>query len=95
MYAGEGADDNHFTDVHDIHVKDVTAQKVNNAAIVLQGTKAKPLHDITFERVNVAECKVGFSSTNAPDVTLTDCNLGGTVNSAPSQVTKSDKLFER
>lgn len=95
MYAGEGADDNHFTDVHDIHVKDVTAQKVNNAAIVLQGTKAKPLHDITFERVNVAECKVGFSSTNAPDVTLTDCNLGGTVNSAPSQVTKHDRLFER
>lgn len=85
MYAGEGADDNHFTDVHDIHVRDVSAQKVTNAAIVLQGTEAKPLRNITFERIDVKECKIGFSSTNAPGVTLTDCNLGGTVNFAPSQ----------
>lgn len=95
MYAGEGADDNHFTDVYDIHVKDIHAKKVNNAAIVLQGTKAKPLHDISFERINADECKIGFSSVNAPGVILSDCNLGGVVNSAPSQVTKSDNLFGR
>ena len=31
MYAGEGADDNHFTSIHDIHVKDVHANKARNA----------------------------------------------------------------
>ncbi|MGN1375502.1 MAG: glycoside hydrolase family 28 protein [Prevotella sp.] len=94
MYAGEGADDNHYTDIHDIHIKDIKATKVNNAAIVLQGTDAKPLKHISFERIDVEECKIGFSSVNAPDVTLTDCNLGGRVNTAPSQASKHDKLFE-
>ena len=95
MYAGEGSDDNHFTDIYGIHVKDVHVDKVNNAAIVLQGTRAKRLHDISFENVNADACKIGFSSVNAPDVRLVDCNLGGVVNSAPSQVTKSDRLFDR
>lgn len=85
MYAGEGADDNHFTDIHDIHVENVTARKATNAAIVLQGTIAKPLRDITFRNVTVDECRVGFSSVNTEPITLIDCNLGGTVNSAPSQ----------
>lgn len=85
MYAGEGADDNHFTDIHDIHVENVTAQKAINAAIVLQGTVAKPLRDISFKDVTVNECRVGFSSVNTLPVVLTNCNLGGIVNSAPSQ----------
>lgn len=93
MYAGEGADDNHFTDIHDIHVSNVSAEKVRNAAIVLQGTEAKPLRNISFTNVNVGECRIGFSSTNAPNVTLTDCNLGGTVNSAPSQASSHDNLW--
>lgn len=95
MYAGEGADDNHFTDIHDVHIRDIKAARANNAAIVLQGTAAKPLKRLSFERIDVGECMIGFSSTNAPDVTLSDCNLGGTVNSAPSQVSKHDKLFSR
>lgn len=95
MYANEGAEDNHFTDVYDIHAKDIYARKVSNAAIVLQGTTVKPLHDITFERINVDECKTGFSSMNAPGVVLTDCNIGGKINSAPSQVTKQDNIFGR
>ena len=95
MYAGEGADDNHFTDIHDIHVENVSANKVRNAAIVLQGTAAKPLRNISFDHVSVKECKIGFSSTYAPDVQLTDCHLGGVVNSAPSQAAHSDKIFEQ
>lgn len=94
MYAGEGADDNHFTDVHDIHIDRVSARKVRNAAIVLQGTEAKPLKNISFHDINVQEAKIGFSSMHAPGVTLSNCNLGGTVNSAPSQASQADKVFE-
>lgn len=93
MYAGEGADDNHFTDIHDIHVDNVSAEKASNAAIVLQGTAAKPLRNITFNRINVNNCRVGFSSTHTEPVTLIDCNLGGTVNSAPSQAAHKDNLW--
>lgn len=95
MYAGEGADDNHFTDVEDIHVKNVSCKKAANAAIILQGTAAKPLRNISFEDVTVEECKIGFSSINTLDVTLRNCALGGKVNTAPSQVTAKDKLFDR
>lgn len=95
MYAGEGMDDVHFTEVRDIHVEDVTCNKARNAAIVLQGTEPKPLQDVTFKNVNVGECRVGFSSMNTLPVVLQNCNLGGTVNSAPTQVTKNDKIFEK
>lgn len=93
MYAGEGADDNHFTDIYDIHVEKVTAEKANNAAIVLQGTQAKPLRNISFKDIEVKECRIGFSSINTEPVLMTNCNLGGTVNSAPSQVTQKDNLW--
>lgn len=95
MYAGEGADDNHFTDIEDIHVSNVSCQKANNAAIVLQGTTAKPLRNITFDNVSVEQCKIGFSSINTLDISLRNCTLGGRVDAAPSQVTAKDKIFER
>lgn len=85
MYAGEGADDNHFTDVHDIHVTNVTCDKASAAAIVLQGTEAKPLHDISFRNVNVGKAATGYASMNTLDIILQNCNLGGSVTGAPSQ----------
>lgn len=85
MYAGEGADDNHFTDVHDIHVADVTCDKASAAAIVLQGTEAKPLHDISFRNVNVGKAATGYASMNTLDIILQNCNLGGSVTGAPTQ----------
>jgi hypothetical protein len=85
MYAGEGADDNHFTDVHDIHVQDVTCNSASAAAIVLQGTEAKPLHDISFRNVDVGKAKTGYASMNTLDIILQNCNLGGSVTGAPSQ----------
>ena len=85
MYAGEGADDNHFTDVHDIHVQDVTCNSASAAAIVLQGTEVKPLHDISFRNVNVGKAKTGYASMNTLDIILQNCNLGGSVTGAPSQ----------
>lgn len=95
MYAGEGADDNHFTDVRDIHVTNVSCKKASNAAIILQGTAVKPLRDISFENVSVEECKVGFTSINTLDVVLRNCALGGKADAAPSQASSKDKLFER
>lgn len=93
MYAGEGADDNHFTDIHDIHVENVTADKAHNAAIVLQGTEAKPLRNISFKDITVNNCKIGFSSVNTEPVSLINCNLGGIVDSAPSQAAHKDNLW--
>ena len=95
MYAGEGLDDNHFSDVHDIHVEDIRCNKVNNAAIVLQGTEAKPLRNISFRNVVVKECKIGFSSMNTEPVVLQNCHIGGQVTSAPSTASKKDKVFDK
>lgn len=95
MYAGEGADDHHFTDIEDIHISNVSCQKATHAAIILQGTEAKPLRNITFENVSVGECRVGFSSINTLDVVLRNCALGGKADAAPSQASAKDKLFER
>lgn len=94
MYAGEGADDNHFTAIHDIHVENVHARKARNAGIVLQGTAARPIYNVSFADVTVEELKVGFSSMNTGDIVLKNCNLGGVIDGAPSQVTKKDGLFD-
>lgn len=95
MYAGEGQDDDHFTSIHDIHVSGVTARKARNAAIVVQGTAALPVFNLSFDRVEVDEAKVGFSSVNTLDVILRNCHLGGRIDGAPSQVTKKDGLFDQ
>lgn len=95
MYAGEGADDNHFTSIHDIHVVNVHANKARNAGIVLQGTAAMPIYNVSFENVNVEEAKIGYSSMNTEAIVLKNCNLGGRVDGAPSQVTKKDGLFDK
>ena len=95
MYAGEGLDDNHFSDVHDIHVEDIRCNKVNNAAIVLQGTEAKPLRNISFSNVVVKDCHIGFSSMNTEPVLLQNCHIGGQVTSAPSTASQKDKVFDR
>ena len=95
MYGGEGANDTHFTEIRDIHVENVRCNKANNAAIVLQGTVAKPLREISFKDVVVKSCTVGFSSINTEPVVLQNCHLGGEMISVPSHVTKQDKLFER
>lgn len=95
MYAGEGADDNHFTSIHDIHVENVHARKARNAGIVLQGTAAKPIYNVSFTNFSVEELKVGFSSMNTEGIQLKNCHLGGRIDGAPSQVTKHDGLFDK
>ena len=59
MYAGEGMDNHHFTEMHDIYVKDLKCKKVNVAALVLQGTEAKPIYNVTFDNVDVDKAGIG------------------------------------
>ncbi len=93
MYAGEGADDIHFTDIHDIHVEDVHARRATNAAVVLHGTEALPLHDISLTRVSADTCRIGFTSEHTKAIILQDCQLGGRVGTVPSQVSQKDNLW--
>ena len=62
MYAGEGMDNHHFTEVHDIYVKDLKCKKVNVAALVLQGTEEKPIYNVTFDNVDVDKAGMGLVS---------------------------------
>lgn len=79
MYAGEGQDNIHFTDVHDIYVSNIKCRKARNAAVVLQGTPVKPLRDMRFENIEVLESIVGLSMMNTDDIVFRNCNLGGQV----------------
>lgn len=94
MYAGEGMDSTHFTEVHDICVKDVTCRKASSAALVLQGTQAKPIYNVRFENVDVEEARIGISLTNTEDIIMKNCNLGGRAG-VPSTAGEKDRIFEK
>ena len=93
MYAGEGMDNHHFTQVHDIHVKNLRCRNAKAAAIVLQGTKAQPIRNVSFENVNADKATIGLSFSNTEAVLLKDCNLGGYVGTPPSTASAKDNLF--
>lgn len=94
MYAGEGMDDNHFTTVRNIYVEKVRCRKARAAAIVLQGTEAKPITNVTFRDIDVEEVKNALSMDNTEGVYFSDCHLGGKAG-VPTQVTARDKIFEK
>lgn len=79
MYGGEGLDNVHFTEVSGIHVDNLRCRKVRAAGLVLQGTEAKPITDVTFNRVNIGEVKTALSFSNTIGVKVDNCHLGGTV----------------
>lgn len=93
FYAGEGADDNHFSDICNIQVSNVHARKASNAAVILQGTEAKPLRNISLTNITVDSCQIGFSATHTEPVLLQECHLGGTPGAAPSQASHKDHLW--
>ena len=79
MYGGEGLDNVHFTEVSGIHVDNLRCRKVRAAGLVLQGTEAKPITAVTFNRVNIGEVKSALSFSNTIGVKVDNCHLGGTV----------------
>lgn len=94
MYAGEGMDDNHFTTVRNIYVENLRCRKARAAGIVLQGTEAKPISNVTFRKVDIADVKNALSMDNTEGVSFADCHLGGKAG-VPTQITAKDKIFEK
>ena len=57
MYAGEGMDNHHFTEVHDIYVKDLKCKKVN--VVYLANLHTSFLCNLiypTFSRILLYSC---------------------------------------
>ena len=94
MYAGEGMDNHHFTEVHDIYVKDLKCKKVNVAALVLQGTEEKPIYNVTFDNVDVDKAGIGLGFSNTKTIGVSNCNVGGYVG-VPSTASAKDGIFDK
>lgn len=93
-YAGEGAANDKFTKISDIHVDGLSAENVSSAAIAIQGVEALPIENVSFRRVEVGKAVTGLSIENTRNVTFDDCFIGGHVG-VPTQVTANDRLFDR
>ena len=94
MYAGEGMDNHHFTEVKNIFVNGVKCRKARSAGLVLQDTEAKPIENVRFENVSIGEVKTALSFSNTKGVQVNNCHLGGRVG-VPSTASAKDKLFEK
>ena len=93
MYAGEGMDNHHFTEVGNIFVNGLKCRKARAAGLVLQGTTAKPIENVRFENVDIDEVKNGLSFSNTQGVQVNNCHLGGYVG-VPSTASAKDNLFK-
>lgn len=93
-YAGEGQDNHHFSTIRNIFIDGLKCNNVKQAALVLQGTEAKPVFNVLFNNVDVAKAKIGLSFENALDVTMGSSHIGGKVGT-PTTVTPHDNLFEK
>ncbi len=91
-YAGEGQDNHHFSTIRNIFIDGLKCNNVKQAALVLQGTEAKPVFNVMFNNVDVAKAKIGLSFENALDVTMGSSHIGGKVGT-PTTVTPQDNLF--
>lgn len=93
-YAGEGLESAHYSTVTDIHVDGLSCRKASAAALVLQGTEAKPITGVSFDNISVGEAVTGISFSEAVDVSMGTCHIGPTAGT-PTQVTANDKIFEK
>lgn len=93
-YAGEGLDNNHFSTVRNIFVDGLKCNKASAAAIVLQGTEAKPVTNVSFNNIVVGSATTGISFENVAHIKMGTCLIGPKVGT-PTQVTPQDKVFDR
>ena len=93
-YAGEGQDNNHFSTVRNIFVDGLKCNNVSASALVLQGTEAKPVTNVTFDHIEVGDAKTGISFENVQGVNMGECLIGKKAGT-PTQDTPQDKVFER
>lgn len=94
QYAGEGLESRNYSSVGNLHVDGLTCDKASGAALVLQGTSAKPIHNVSFDNVIVGEAVTGISFNDVTDVRIGECNIGPRAG-VPTQVSSKDHLFDR
>lgn len=92
MYAGEGLDNNHYTDVENIYVDSLICSKATKAGLVLQGTPQKPIKNVIFSNVEIGEVANAVSFDNTSAVEIRNSHLGGRAG-VPTQVTSGDNIF--
>ena len=92
MYAGEGLDNNHYTDVENIYVDSLICRKATKAGLVLQGTPQKPIKNVIFSNVEIGEVANAVSFDNTSAVEIRNSHLGGRAG-VPTQVTSGDNIF--
>lgn len=93
-YAGEGLDNNRFSEIENIVVDGLYCNKVSKAALVLQGTKEKPISRVVFDNIEVAEASNAVSFSDTHEVMVGECHIGGAAD-VPTQITDKDKIFNR
>ncbi|MDE5997906.1 MAG: glycoside hydrolase family 28 protein [Muribaculaceae bacterium] len=93
-YAGEGLDSSHFSEIESIYVNCLSCSKASQAALVLQGTKQKPIYNVFFENINVGEAKIGVSFSDTEKVSVGECHIGGTVEFQKHETSKHN-IFGR
>ncbi len=93
-YAGEGLESTNFSDVSDIHVNGLTCTSASAGALVIQGTEARPVDNVSFDNVEVGSALTAISFDNVTGVRMGRCNIGPRPGT-PTQVTAKDNLFER
>lgn len=93
MYAGEGSGSKNYSVVENIYVENLRCRRARAAGIVLQGTEAKPIRNVTFRNVDIGEALNALSIDNAKGVTMEECHIGGKAG-VPTQASEKDKLFK-
>lgn len=83
FYHGEGTA-GLITDIHEVHIENVKCKKANNAGIVIQGFPGKPIKDIFLKDITIDEAKYPLSLTNTDGIFLSNVNIGGIIDEAPS-----------
>jgi len=86
FYHGEGK--GYTTDIHDVYIENVTCKKADNAGIVIQGFPGKPVKDIYFKNVTINEAKIAVSLPNTEHIVMSNVNVGGVFDKAPTTETK-------
>lgn len=94
MYAGQGMDNTHFSEVSGIHVDSLTATKVTGTALIIQGTKEKPIRDVTFRNLMAPVVANGLSIENTEPVLMEHCFLGLPAG-VPTQASEKDAIFSK
>ena len=93
-YAGQGLDNNHFSTIEDIYIDGLTCKSASAAALVLQGTKEKPVRNVHLDNIEVGQVKNAISFENVRDIHTGQCFIGGKAGT-PTQVSAKDNIFGR